>query len=145
MIIIKKFQKRWDRMQIKHKAAILIWTKTRYLMFYLINFIVIFIINHSEIGVCQKRCWLLWARAHLKWTDVQWKHVLWSDESTFQIVYGNNGHCVLGPKKKRAIHIVTHCYQCKVLNPASVVGGGGGGKWWNHYPSGRAQDRQKQF
>ena len=33
---------------------------------------------------------LLWARAQLRWTDAKWKSVLWSDESTFQNVFGND-------------------------------------------------------
>ncbi|KAF0030331.1 hypothetical protein F2P81_017062 [Scophthalmus maximus] len=43
------------------------------------------------INSTQKRRRLLWARAHLRWTDAKWKSVLWSDESTFQIVFGNHG------------------------------------------------------
>ncbi len=47
------------------------------------------------INNTQKRRRLLWARAHLRWTDAKWKSVLWSDESTFQIVFGNHGRRVL--------------------------------------------------
>ncbi|KAI3374532.1 hypothetical protein L3Q82_021102, partial [Scortum barcoo] len=40
-------------------------------------------INNTQ----KRRHWRLWARAHLRWTDaLKWKSVLWSDESTFQIV-----------------------------------------------------------
>ena len=39
------------------------------------------------INNTQKRSRLRWARAHLGWTDAKWKSVLWSDESTFQIVF----------------------------------------------------------
>lgn len=24
---------------------------------------------------------------HVRWTETQWRHVLWSDESTFQLVF----------------------------------------------------------
>ena len=33
---------------------------------------------------------VLWAQSHLRWTERQWKRVLWSDESTFQLVFGKN-------------------------------------------------------
>ena len=62
--------------------------------------------NHSR---------LLWARAHLRWTE-QWKSVLWSDESMFQIVFENHGRCVLWAKED-----CPDCYQRKVQKPASVL------------------------
>ena len=31
---------------------------------------------------------ILWALKHLGWTITQWKHVLWSDQSVFQIFVG---------------------------------------------------------
>ncbi len=43
------------------------------------------------------RC-VLWAKAHLKWTVSKWKSVLWSDESKFDIIVGNHGHCALWAK-----------------------------------------------
>ena len=48
---------------------------------------------------------LLWARAQLRWTDAKWKSVLWSDESTFQNVFGND-IVSSGPKRKWTIRIV---------------------------------------
>src|SRR4029434_1508822 len=39
----------------------------------------------------QKRCRLLWALRHLGWTLTQWKCVLWSDKSVFQVFFGRNG------------------------------------------------------
>ncbi len=38
------------------------------------------------VNMAQKRCRVLWAKAHLKWTVSKWKSVLWSDESKFDIV-----------------------------------------------------------
>ena len=35
----------------------------------------------------QKRRRLLWARRHLGWTITQWKRVLWSDKSVFQVFF----------------------------------------------------------
>jgi len=52
----------------------------------------------SSIQRCRQ---VLWARAHLRWSKRQWKCVPWSDESTFQHVFGKNGHRVLSPKDDR--------------------------------------------
>ncbi len=41
-----------------------------------------------------------WARAHLR-SKREWKCVLWSDESTFQLVPGKNEHQILSPKDQR--------------------------------------------
>ena len=57
-------------------------------------------------------------RAHLRWTDAKWKSVLWSDESTFQIVFGNCGRRVLRTKEEKN---QLDCYRCKVQKPASVM------------------------
>ena len=41
----------------------------------------------------KKKChYLLWAKAHLKWSE-KWKTVLWSDESKYEILFGNYGCC----------------------------------------------------
>uniref|UniRef100_A0AAR2J834 Transposase Tc1-like domain-containing protein n=1 Tax=Pygocentrus nattereri TaxID=42514 RepID=A0AAR2J834_PYGNA len=70
-----------------------------------------------HINNTQKRRRLLWAGAHLRWTDAKWKSVLWSDESTFQIGFGNHGRCVLRAKEEK------DCldYQRKVQKPASLM------------------------
>lgn len=70
------------------------------------------------INNTQKRHQLFWARGHLRWTDAKWKSVLWSDESTFQIVFGNHGRHVLRAKEEKD-H--PDCYQRKVQPPASVM------------------------
>ena len=58
------------------------------------------------------------ARAHRRWTDEQWKSVMWSDESTFQIVFGNHGRRVLQAKEEKD-H--PDCYQLKVQKPTPVM------------------------
>ena len=40
---------------------------------------------HKE-GAINQVCRVLWTRAHLRWTERQWTRVLWSDESTFQLI-----------------------------------------------------------
>ncbi len=60
------------------------------------------------VNSVQKRRRLLWARRHLGWTITQWKRVLWSDESVFQVFFGRNGRRVLRTKeRKRIIQTVT--------------------------------------
>ena len=53
------------------------------------------------INFAQKRRRVLWARSHLRWTERQWKCVLWSDESTFQLVFGKNGRRILRAKDEK--------------------------------------------
>ena len=61
----------------------------------------------------------LWSRSHLRWTKRQWKRVLWSDESTFQLVFGKNRNRILRAKdEKDAIQTVS---QQKVQKPASLM------------------------
>ncbi len=59
------------------------------------------------VNSVQKRRRLLWARRHLGWTITQWKRVLWSDESVFQVFFGGMDAVCSGPKKKRIIQTVT--------------------------------------
>ena len=66
----------------------------------------------------QKHRWLLWAQRHLGWTITQWKPVLWSEESVFQVFLGRNGHCVLRTKEEKD-H--PDCYQQQVQKPGSVM------------------------
>ena len=61
---------------------------------------------------------LLWAKAHLKWTEAKWKTVVWSDKSKFEIVFGNHGRHVLRTKDERD-HPA--CYQRSVQKPASLM------------------------
>ncbi len=39
-----------------------------------------------NVNMVQKRCCVLWAKAHLKWSVSKWKSALWSDESKFDIL-----------------------------------------------------------
>ncbi len=52
------------------------------------------------VNMVQKRRRVLWAKAHLKWTVSKWKSVLWSDESKFDILFGNHGRHVLRAKEE---------------------------------------------
>ncbi len=52
------------------------------------------------VNSVQKRRRLLWARRHLGWTITQWKRVLWSDESVFQVFLGGMDAVCSGPKRK---------------------------------------------
>lgn len=70
------------------------------------------------INKIQKRRRLLWSRAHLKWRVSKWNSVLWSDESTFQVVMGQQGRRVLRTKEEKD-H--PDCYQRKAQKPASVM------------------------
>ncbi len=63
------------------------------------------------VNSVQKRRRLLWARRHLGWTITQWKRVLWSDESVFQVFFGRNGRRVLRTKEEKD-H--PDCYQQQV-------------------------------
>ena len=47
---------------------------------------------------------LLWTQARPKWTNAQWKRVLWSLE-IFQIAYGNSG-CRIGQRRKAASRLL---------------------------------------
>lgn len=62
---------------------------------------------------------LLWVEAHLRRTEVKWESVLLSDESTFEILFGNHGnHVVLWAKEERG-HPAS--YQQTVHRSASVM------------------------
>ncbi len=67
----------------------------------------------AYVNMVQKRRRVLWAKAHLKWTVSKWKSVLWSDESRFDILVGNQGTPWKGD--------LPACYQCSVQKPASLM------------------------
>ncbi len=67
------------------------------------------------VNMVQKRCCVLWANAHLKWTVLKWKHFLWSDESKFDILVGNQGRRVLRVKDEGDLPA---CHQHSVQKPA---------------------------
>ncbi len=69
------------------------------------------------VNMVQKRCHVLWAKAHLKWTVSEWKS-LWSDESKFDILVGNHGRRILRAKEEGDLPA---CYQCSVQMPASLM------------------------
>ncbi|CAJ0945587.1 unnamed protein product [Ranitomeya imitator] len=66
-------------------------------------------------GNNQKR--LVWAKEHKEWTLDQWKSVLWSDESKFEI-FGSN-HCVF-VRRRKSERMDSTC-----LVPTMKHGGGG--------------------
>ncbi len=66
----------------------------------------------------QKRCRVLWAKAHLKWTVSKWKSVLWSDKSKFDIPVRN--HRCHVPRAKEEGDLPA-CYQRSVQKPASLM------------------------
>ncbi len=68
------------------------------------------------MNMVQKRCHVLWAKANLKWT--KWKSVLWSDESKFDILEGNQGCRILRTKEEGDLPA---CYQHSVQKPASLM------------------------
>ncbi len=70
------------------------------------------------MNMVQKRCRVLWAKAHLKLTFSKWKSVLWSDESKFDILVGNHGRRVLQAKEEVDLPV---CYQRSVQKPASLM------------------------
>ncbi len=72
----------------------------------------------TYVNMVQKRCHVLWAKAHLKWTVSNWKSVLWSDESKFDILVGNHGRRVL--RAKEAGDLPAY-YQRSVQKPAYLM------------------------
>ncbi len=70
------------------------------------------------MNMVQKRCRVLWAKAHLKWTVSKWKSVLWLDELKFDIPIGNHGRRVLRAKEEGDLPA---CHQHSVQKPASLI------------------------
>ena len=60
-----------------------------------------------------KHCCLLWAKAHLKWTEAMWKTVLWSDKWSFEIIFVNHGLCN---------HLACYPYSVERLTSPMVCG-----------------------
>nr|XP_024654657.1 probable alcohol sulfotransferase [Maylandia zebra] len=59
-----------------------------------------------------------WARDHFKWSVAKWKTVLWSDESRFEVLFGNVGRHVIRTKEDKDN---PSCYQRSVQKPASLM------------------------
>ncbi len=70
------------------------------------------------VNMVQKPRRVLWAKAHLKWTVSKWKSVLWSNESKFDIIFGNQKIRVLRAKEEGDLPA---CFQCSVQKPASLM------------------------
>ncbi len=67
------------------------------------------------VNMVQKCRCVLWANAHLKWTVLKWKNFLWSDESKFDILVGNQGRRVLRVEDEGDLPA---CHQRSVQKPA---------------------------
>ncbi len=63
------------------------------------------------VNMVQKRRHLLWAKAHLKWTVSKWKGVLWSDDSKFDILFGNHGRL----KRRETFHQISVQFKSQYL------------------------------
>ncbi len=61
---------------------------------------------------------VLWAKAHLKWTVLKWKSVLWSDKCKFDILDGNHGRRVLRAKEEGDLPV---CFQSTVQRSAYLM------------------------
>ena len=59
-----------------------------------------------------------WAKSYLSWIFSQWERVLWTDESIFQVSYGNVGLKVIRMKDEANY---PYCYNRVVLHPSSVM------------------------
>ncbi len=70
------------------------------------------------VNMVQKGRRVLWAKAQLKRTVSNWKSVLWSDESKFDIFIGNHGRRVLRTKVEGDLPAN---YQRSVQKPASLM------------------------
>ncbi len=66
------------------------------------------------VNMVQKRCRVLWPKAHLKWTVSKWKSVLWSKCN----IVGNHGCRVLRAKEEGDLPA---CYQRSVQKPAYLM------------------------
>lgn len=44
---------------------------------------------------------LLWDKPHLKWPEAKWESVLWSDESKFEILFGEYAQRIVRTNEKR--------------------------------------------
>ncbi|GBN96541.1 hypothetical protein AVEN_196745-1 [Araneus ventricosus] len=65
-----------------------------------------------------KRRRVVWAKSHLSWTSSQWKKVLGTDESIFEVSYGNIGRKVIRKKDEAN---VPSCYKRVVHKECSVI------------------------
>lgn len=66
----------------------------------------------------QKKKRLKFARDHLNWTSDQWRSIIWSDESKFEVTVGDERKKVVR-NKHEAFH--TDCIKRKVKFPASLM------------------------
>ena len=72
--------------------------------------------KNPHVNMIQKHCHLLWAKAHLKWTEAKWENC--SVVRQIEIIFGNLGRCVLWTKEERD---QPACYQRSVQKPAFLM------------------------
>ncbi len=70
----------------------------------------------EHVNMVQKHRHVPWAKAHLKWTVSKCKKVLWSDESKFDLLVGNQDAIA---KEEGELPL---CYQRSVQKPVSLMG-----------------------
>ncbi len=70
------------------------------------------------VNMVQKRQSCPVGKSSFKWTVSNWKSVLWSDESKFDIIVGNHGRRVLRAKEEGDLPA---CHQCSVQKPAYLM------------------------
>ncbi|GBM41250.1 hypothetical protein AVEN_180545-1 [Araneus ventricosus] len=70
------------------------------------------------LTLSNKRQRVAWDKSHLSWTPSQWEKVLWTDESIFEVPYGNIGRKVI--RKKDEANDPS-CYKRVVLKASSVM------------------------
>ena len=70
------------------------------------------------VKMIQKLCYLIWAKAPLKWSEAKWKYVLCSDDSKLEILFAIHGRHVLQIKED-CNH--SACCQRTVPKPASLI------------------------
>jgi transposase len=86
------------------------------------------------LNLRQRKARVDWAKAHKDWTAEQWRMVIFSDESKFNVISSNGSRrvwrkpsehysndCVLPTVKHSAYIMVWSCMSCRGLGPLYVV------------------------
>ncbi len=73
--------------------------------------------NKPLISAVNRKARLAWAREHVKWSDDQWRRVLWSDESPFVITWKGRKFVWRTPKERYHVE----CLAPTVKHPAKIM------------------------